>query len=81
MTLIFLTTLGGLAGLLADQIMICEERQDTRMTNVLMGALGAAIGGWLMLPAMGAAGTFLGAALGAGLMLSIANLVRRRGIP
>ena len=80
MTPIFSAILGGLIGLLANQVMLADEGRSTTTVNVILGALGAAIGGWLMLPAMGPS-AFLGAALGAGLFLSIVNLVRRRGIP
>ncbi len=79
MTPIFSAILGGLIGLLAKQVMLADEGRTTTV-NVILGALGAAIGGWLILPAMGPS-AFLGAALGAGLFLSIVNLVRRRGIP
>ena len=80
MSLIFLAILGALVGLVANRVILREQGQNINTINVLMGALGAAIGGWLMLPAMGAV-ALLGAMLGAGLMLSIINLLRRRGIP
>lgn len=76
---IFLLILGGLVGLLADQVML-SDGQHTTTANVIVGATGAAIGGWLMLPAAGAS-MVLGAMLGAGLFLCIINLIRRRGIP
>ena len=80
MTPIFSAIFGGLIGLLANQVMLSEEGRNSTMATVILGALGAAIGGWLMLPAVGPSAV-LGAALGAGLFLSIVNLVRRRGIP
>ena len=77
---IFSAIFGGLIGFLANQVMLSEEGRNTTTANVIWGALGAAIGGWLMLPT-GRPSAVLGAALGAGLFLSIVNLVRRRGIP
>ena len=79
MNLIFLLILGGLIGLLADQVML-SEGQNTITRNVIVGAVGAAIGGWLMQPVAGAS-ALLGAALGSGLFLSVVNLMRGRGIP
>ena len=80
MNLIYFAILGGLIGLFSDQVVLSEEGQNTTTANVILGALGAAIGGWLMLPTVGAL-AFLGAALVAGLFLSIVNVMRRRGIP
>ena len=79
MHLIYLTGLGGLIGWLA-QHMTLSEGQDANRANVVVGALGATLGGWMVQPG-GTASALLGAALGAGLFLSIANLLRRRGIP
>ena len=79
MNLIFLMILGGLIGWLANQVMLSEGKNAT-MANVMVGALGATIGGWLMQPTTGAL-QMLAAALGAGLLLSTVNVVRRSGIP
>ena len=79
MTLIFILILGGLGGWVADKVTLSDGK-NTVTANVIAGATGALIGGWLMMPT-GGLPALLGAMLGAGLLLSIVNLMRRRSIP
>jgi uncharacterized membrane protein YeaQ/YmgE (transglycosylase-associated protein family) len=74
---------GGLVGWAASAMM---RTQEGILINVLVGIIGAALGGWLLSPILGAStinqGNFSGAGLlvsllGAVILLAIVNLVRR----
>jgi len=84
-TIIWLVV-GGAVGWAASAIM---RAQEGVLLNVLVGIVGAALGGWLLSPLFGAStinqANFSGPALlvsflGAVILLAIVNLVRR-GIP
>ena len=81
-TIIWLVV-GGLVGWAASAI---TRTQEGILINVLVGIIGAALGGWLLSPLLGAStinqGNFSGAGLlvsllGAVILLAIVNLVRR----
>ena len=81
-TIIWLVV-GGLVGWAASAIMRSKEGI---LLNVLVGIVGAALGGWLLSPSFGAStinqGNFsiaglLVSLLGAVILLAIVNLVRR----
>lgn len=76
---------GGLIGWAASLIMRTDSQQGM-LLNVVVGIIGAALGGWLISPLVGVGsinqGTFsLGSVLvslvGAVILLAIVNLVRR----
>ena len=77
--------IGGLIGWVASMIMRTDGQQGM-LLNVVVGIIGAALGGWLISPLVGVGtinqGTFsLGALavslLGAVILLAIVNLLRR----
>ena len=77
---------GGLVGWAASAIM---RSREGILLNVVVGIIGAAVGGWLLTPLLGGStinqGNFsvaglLVSLLGAVILLAIVNLVRR-GIP
>jgi len=81
-------TVGGLIGWGASLIMRTDARQGVFL-NVVVGVLGALLGGWIISPLVGSAtinqGNFslagLGVSLlGAILLLAAVNLVRRTGV-
>ena len=81
-TIIWLV-IGGLVGWAASTIM---RTREGILLNVLVGIIGAALGGWLLSPLLGAStinqGNFSGmgllvSLLGAVILLFIVNLVRR----
>jgi uncharacterized membrane protein YeaQ/YmgE (transglycosylase-associated protein family) len=76
---------GGLIGWLASVIMRTDAQQGIFL-NVVVGVVGAAIGGFLLSPLFGVAtinqnvfsfGSFFVSLLGAVILLAIVNLVRR----
>ena len=80
-------TVGGIIGWVASLIMRTDARQGVFL-NVVVGVLGALLGGWIISPLVGSAtinqGNFslagLGVSLlGAILLLAAVNLVRRTG--
>jgi uncharacterized membrane protein YeaQ/YmgE (transglycosylase-associated protein family) len=85
MNLIIWLIVGGLIGWLASLIMKTDAQQGV-ILNVVVGIVGALLGGWLLAPMLGT-GTInsndfslasLGVSLlGAILLLAIVNLVRR----
>ena len=86
--LIVWLVIGGVVGWLASLVMRTDAQQGMFL-NVLVGVVGAALGGWFISPLVGVGtinqGTFsIGALvvslLGAVVLLAIVNLVRR-GIP
>lgn len=86
MSFIIWIVVGGLVGWAASAIM---RSQEGILLNVLVGIIGAAVGGWLLTPLLGAStinqGSFSGTTLlvpllGSVILLVIINLVGR-GIP
>lgn len=85
MNIIIWLVVGGLIGWLAS-VMMRTDGQQGIILNVVVGILGAALGGWLLAPMLGVAtinqGDFSLAGLGLSLLgsvvlLAIVNLVRR----
>ena len=83
MNIILWLVVGGLVGWAASAMM---RTREGILINVLVGIIGAALGGWLLSPILGAStinqGNFSGAGLlvsllGAVILLAIVNLVRR----
>ena len=80
--------IGGLIGWIASKIMNTDAQQGI-VLNVVVGIVGAVIGGWLITPLIGV-GTInqdafsvpamLVSLLGAALLLAIVNLVRRGSV-
>jgi uncharacterized membrane protein YeaQ/YmgE (transglycosylase-associated protein family) len=88
MNFLILIAAGGLIGWVASLIMRTDARQGVFL-NVVVGVLGALLGGWIISPLVGSAtinqGNFslagLGVSLlGAILLLAAVNLVRRTGV-
>ena len=85
MNFIIWLVVGGLIGWVASMIMRTDAQQGV-ILNVVVGIIGAMLGGWLLAPMLGA-GTInqndfsiagLGVSLlGAVILLAIVNLVRR----
>ena len=76
---------GGLIGWVASMIMRTDAQQGV-MLNVIVGIVGAALGGWFISPLVGVGsinqgafsmGALLVSLLGAVVLLAIVNLVRR----
>ena len=85
MGLIIWLIVGGIIGWLASMIMRTDAQQGV-LLNVVVGIIGALIGGWLIAPLIGgstsAAGGFdimgfIAALIGAIILLAIVNLFRR----
>lgn len=86
MNLIIWLVVGGVIGWLASLIMKTDAQQGV-LLNVVVGIVGALLGGWLLSPLLGAAtlnqGDFSVMGLvvslgGAIILLFIVNLIRRR---
>ncbi|HST46152.1 MAG TPA: GlsB/YeaQ/YmgE family stress response membrane protein [Luteimonas sp.] len=85
MNLIIWLVVGGLVGWIASMIMRTDAQQGV-ILNVVVGIIGALLGGWLLAPMFGT-GTInsndfslpglLVSLLGAVILLAIVNLVRR----
>jgi len=85
MNLIIWLVVGGLVGWIASMIMRTDAQQGV-ILNVVVGVIGALLGGWLLAPMFGT-GTInsndfslpglLVSLLGAIILLAIVNLVRR----
>jgi uncharacterized membrane protein YeaQ/YmgE (transglycosylase-associated protein family) len=85
MNLIIWLIVGGLVGWIASMIMRTDAQQGV-ILNVVVGIIGALLGGWLLAPMLGT-GTInsndfsvaglLVSLLGAIILLAIVNLVRR----
>jgi uncharacterized membrane protein YeaQ/YmgE (transglycosylase-associated protein family) len=85
MNLIIWLVVGGLVGWIASMIMRTDAQQGV-ILNVVVGLIGALLGGWLLAPMFGT-GTInsndfslaglLVSLLGAIILLAIVNLVRR----
>lgn len=85
MNLIIWLVVGGLVGWIASMIMRTDAQQGV-ILNVVVGIIGALLGGWLLAPMFGTgtlnSGDFslsglLVSLLGAVILLAIVNLVRR----
>lgn len=84
MNIIIWLIMGGIIGWLASLIMKSSGQQGIIM-NVVVGIVGAMIGGWLFGPMLGAAPmgegfdfmSFVVALLGAIVLLAIINLIKR----
>jgi len=77
--------IGGLIGWVASMIMRTDGQQGVFL-NVIVGIIGAALGGWLISPLVGVGtinqgafsiGALVVSLLGAVILLAIVNLVRR----
>ena len=77
--------MGGLIGWVASMIMRTDGQQGA-LLNIVVGIVGAAIGGWFISPMVGvgtinegafSAGALVVSLLGAVILLAIVNLVRR----
>lgn len=85
MNLIIWLVVGGLVGWIASMIMRTDAQQGV-ILNIVVGIIGALLGGWLLAPMLGT-GTInsndfslaglLVSLLGAIILLAIVNLVRR----
>lgn len=85
MNLIIWLVVGGLIGWVASMIMKTDAQQGV-ILNVVVGIVGAFIGGWLISPLVGvptinqdafSVGALLVSLLGAVILLAIVNLLRR----
>lgn len=78
---------GGVIGWIASLIMRTDAQQGIFL-NIVVGVVGAAIGGWVISPLVGVGtinqnafhvGSFIVSLLGAIILLAVVNLVRRAG--
>jgi len=85
MNLIIWLVVGGLVGWIASLIMRTDAQQGI-LLNVIVGIVGALLGGWFISPLVGvptinqgvfSAGALLVSLVGAIVLLAIVNLVRR----
>jgi uncharacterized membrane protein YeaQ/YmgE (transglycosylase-associated protein family) len=85
MNLIVWLVVGGLLGWVASMIMRTDAQQGI-LLNVIVGIVGALLGGWFISPLVGvptinqgafSAGALLVSLVGAVILLAIVNLVRR----
>ena len=85
MNLIVWLVVGGLLGWVASMIMRTDAQQGV-LLNVIVGIVGALLGGWFISPLVGvptinqgafSAGALLVSLVGAIILLAIVNLVRR----
>jgi uncharacterized membrane protein YeaQ/YmgE (transglycosylase-associated protein family) len=85
MNLIVWLVVGGLVGWVASMIMRTDAQQGI-LLNVIVGIVGALLGGWFISPLVGvptinqgtfSAGALLVSLVGAVILLAIVNLVRR----
>ena len=85
MNLIIWLVVGGLVGWIASLIMRTDAQQGL-VLNIVVGVIGALLGGWLLAPMLGTGtintndfsiGGLLVSLLGAVILLAIVNLVRR----
>lgn len=80
--------IGGLLGWVASMVMKTDAQQGV-ILNVVVGVIGAMLGGWLLSPLLGAGtinsndfsiGGLAVSFLGAVILLAIVNLVRRKSV-
>ncbi|WP_374562733.1 GlsB/YeaQ/YmgE family stress response membrane protein [Ideonella sp.] len=85
MNLIIWLVIGGLLGWVASMIMRTDAQQGV-LLNVIVGIVGAMLGGWFISPMVGvptinqgafSLGALLVSLVGAVILLAIVNLVRR----
>mgnify|MGYP000184413911 CR=1 FL=1 len=85
MNIVIWLVVGGLLGWIASLIMRTDAQQGV-VLNVVVGIVGALLGGWFISPLVGvptinqgtfSAGALLVSLLGAIILLAIVNLVRR----
>lgn len=85
MNIIVWLVVGGLIGWAASRVMRADGQQGV-VLNVVVGIVGAALGGWLLSPFVGvgtinqsnfSAGALVVSFLGAVVLLAIVNLLRR----
>ncbi len=87
MGLIILLIVGGILGWLASIVMRTDAQQGVFL-NIVVGIVGALLGGFLLAPLVGggsitagiSAGTLIVSFLGALILLAIVNLVRRGSV-
>ena len=88
MTLILIIIVGGIIGWLASMVMKTDAQQGI-LLNIVVGIVGALLGGFLLAPLLGGgsitSGSFslpnlLISLLGAIILLAIVNLVRRGSV-
>jgi uncharacterized membrane protein YeaQ/YmgE (transglycosylase-associated protein family) len=88
MGIILWLVIGGVVGWLASIVMKRDGSQGI-ILNVVVGIIGAMLGGWLLGPVIGApsinsgelsAGSLLVSFLGAVILLAIVNLISRRRV-
>ncbi|HEY8507565.1 MAG TPA: GlsB/YeaQ/YmgE family stress response membrane protein [Steroidobacteraceae bacterium] len=88
MNFIIWLVVGGLIGWIASKIMRTDAQQGI-LLNIVVGIVGALLGGWLISPLIGqgtinqgdfSLGALLVSLLGAIILLAIVNLFRRRRI-
>jgi uncharacterized membrane protein YeaQ/YmgE (transglycosylase-associated protein family) len=85
MNFIIWIVIGGILGWIASMIMKTDAQQGMLM-NIIVGIVGALLGGWLLAPLFGTGtinqsdfsiGSLLVSLLGAVILLAIVNLLRR----
>jgi uncharacterized membrane protein YeaQ/YmgE (transglycosylase-associated protein family) len=85
MNLIIWLVVGGLIGWIASMLMRTDAQQGI-LLNIVVGVVGAALGGWFISPLVGlptinqdafSLGALIVSLLGAVILLAIVNLVRR----
>lgn len=85
MNFIIWIVVGGILGWIASMIMKTDAQQGMLM-NIIVGIVGALLGGWLLAPLFGTGtinqsdfsiGSLLVSLLGAVILLAIVNLLRR----
>ena len=85
MTFILWLIIGGLLGWIASMVMKTNDKQGIFL-NIVVGIIGAVLGGWLLGPMLGApsinsgeisGGSLLVSFLGAVILLAVVNLITR----
>ncbi|HYG31392.1 MAG TPA: GlsB/YeaQ/YmgE family stress response membrane protein [Methylophilaceae bacterium] len=88
MTFLAWIIIGGILGWLASLVMRTDAQQGLFL-NIVVGIVGALLGGWLLAPLVGTGtinqndfsiGSLLVSFLGAVILLAIVNLVRRKSV-
>jgi uncharacterized membrane protein YeaQ/YmgE (transglycosylase-associated protein family) len=88
MTFLAWIIIGGILGWLASLVMRTDAQQGL-LLNIVVGIVGALLGGWLLAPLLGTGtinqndfsiGSLLVSFLGAVILLAIVNLFRRKSV-
>ncbi|HYD33217.1 MAG TPA: GlsB/YeaQ/YmgE family stress response membrane protein [Methylophilaceae bacterium] len=88
MTFLAWIIIGGILGWLASLVMRTDAQQGLFL-NIVVGIVGALLGGWLLAPLLGTGtinqndfsiGSLVVSFLGAVILLAIVNLVRRKSV-